>query len=348
MKQALVISGGGSKGAFSVGVVKDLVNTYRIDFEILVGTSTGALIIPLVALGEIAKLEELYTSVSTDKIIKKYNFGERVINGDVSIFTFGPLKEIIKNIYTDDFFTRLLNSGKEIFLTTVCLQTEELVVFTTAQNHQPGKYYKVKKLENGEQFRAAVLASASQPVFTPPVKVNASLPSDPHQDLQYVDGGVREYAGIAIAADAGAQEIFTILHAAKNFVPDLSVQYKSIFPVLQQTLAMFITDVGDNDVYLPYQYNEGLKYIKAVKKKMEANGVSKSAIDSYFTLPDTKNVFQNREPFKIHIIQPDQPLGGGPGGLDFNPIEMREMVVSGKMALQAYVANLPPGDVGWA
>ncbi len=348
MKQALVISGGGSKGAFSVGVIKDLVQTYRLDFDILVGTSTGALIAPLVALGEIDKLENLYTTVTNDKIIKKYNFGERVLNGDISIFTFGPLKEIIKNIYTDDYFNRLMNSGKEVYLTTVCLQTEELVVFTTAKNPQPSKYYKARTLVNGAQFRAAVLASASQPVFTPPVKVDENVPGAQNKNYQYVDGGVREYAGIAMAVDAGAAEIFTILHASKKFVPDANLQFSAIFPILEQTIAMFITDVGDNDLYVPFQYNEALKYIKAVKNNMRDLGVSQANVDKYFTVPDGNSVFQNRDPLKIHVIQPDEPLGGGPGGLDFNPIEMRQMMANGKLALQAYVATLHPADVGWA
>ena len=349
MKKALVISGGGSKGAFSVGVIKDLVQTYSLDFEILVGTSTGALIAPLAALGKIRELEDLYSTVTNDKIITKYNFGERVFNGDISIFTFGPLKNLIKSIYSDAFFNELMNSGKAVYLTTVCLQTEELVVFTTAKNPGPGKYYKLRTLVNADQFRAAVLASASQPVFTPPVKVDENVPGAPHQNYQYVDGGVREYAGIAMAVDAGATEIFTIIHASRGgVVADDALQFRQIFPILQQTIAMFITDVGDNDLYTPFQYNEALKYIHAVKQKMKDSGVSQADIDEYFTLSTTDNVFQNKEPLKIHLIQPDKPLGGGPGGLDFNPIEMREMITSGKMALQAYVSKLHPGEVGWA
>ncbi len=348
MKKALVISGGGSKGAFSVGVIKDIIQTYRLDFDVLVGTSTGALIAPLAALGELKTLEDLYSTVTNDKIITKYNFGERVLSGDISIFTFGPLKNIIKTIYTDAYFDRLMRSGKEVYLTTVCLQTEELVVFTTAKDPRPSKYYSARTLVNGDQFRAAVLASASQPVFTPPVKVDENVPGAANRDYQYVDGGVREYAGIAMAVDAGASEIFTILHASKNLAPVAGEQLRQIFPILERTIAMFITDVGDNDLYVPFQYNEALKYINAVKKKMRASGVAQADIDGYFTVANDDNVFQNKEPLKIHVIQPDKPLGGGPGGLDFNPIEMREMMTSGSLALQAYVATLHPGDVAWA
>lgn len=347
MKQALVISGGGSKGAFSVGVVKDLMETYKIDFDVLVGTSTGALIAPLAAVGDLHTLEDLYTNVTNDRIIKKYNFGQRVIDGAISIFTFGPLKEIIKTIYTDAFFQKLQASGKKIFLTTVCLQTEELVVFTTAKNHKASKYYKAIQLVNGEQFRAAVLASASQPVFTPPVRVNENVPGAANKDYQYVDGGVREYAGVMMAVDAGASEVFTVLHSSRNPIADPN-QFQQIFPILQRTISMFITDVGVNDLYTPFQFNEALKYIQDVKENMKSMGVPQADIEKYFTLQGNAGVFQNLKPVRIHVIQPEQALGGGPGGLDFNPIEMREMLVSGRNALQSYVASLPPGDVIWA
>jgi len=51
---------------------------------------------------------------------------------------------------------------------------------------------------------------------------------------------------------------------------------------------------------------------------------------------------------KIHIIRPKKPLGGGAGGLIFDPTEMKGMVVSGEMQAQNYVASLSPGDVDWA
>lgn len=347
MKRALVVSGGGSKGAFSVGVIKDLVQLYHVNFDVLVGTSTGALIAPLVAMGDLERLEELYTTVTNDKIIIKYNFGNRVIEGKPSIFSFEPLKKTIAQIYHDNFFARLKNSGKELYLTTVCLQTEELVVFTTAQNPVTHSYYRTQQLVNGDQFRAAVLASASQPVFTPPVKVNEKVPADAHQNYQFVDGGVREYAGLMIAVDTLATEIFTILHSSRKFAAS-SQQFNDLFSILQQTIELFITDVSENDLLLPLQYNAALKYIWEVKQNMRRLGVAGQDIQKYFTLSNGSNPFENREPLKIHVIQPASPLGGGPGGLDFNPAEMKDMLANGRLALQSYVAHLKPGDVDWA
>jgi predicted acylesterase/phospholipase RssA len=75
-RAALVISGGGAKGAFAVGVVKHLFLAYRETgwFAITGGTSTGALISPIAALmaapdpmgsEALHTLERMYTTVST-------------------------------------------------------------------------------------------------------------------------------------------------------------------------------------------------------------------------------------------------------------------------------------------
>ena len=345
MKKALVVSGGGSKGAFAVGVIKQLTQNYNLTFDVIVGTSTGSLIAPLVALGKIDDLEKLYTTITNVDIIIKDNLGTRL--SENSIFRVTPLWEKIKSIYTDDFFTQLNQSGKEIYLNTTCLQSEELVVFTNAVAPAESKYYTVRKLVNADHFRKAVLASACQPVFMTPVKVNLDVPGEENPNYQFVDGGVREYAGVQMAIDADAKEIFTILLSAINPGKN-TTDYKTMFPVLEQTIAIFTTDVGKNDLIIPFQYNEALKYIDAVKKKMKREGLKADDINRYFTIQGRESPFEDKIPLQIHIIQPDMPLGGGPGGLDFIPDDMKLMLAKGESSAADFVASLNPGEVDWA
>lgn len=344
MKKALVISGGGSKGAFAVGVYKHLVENYSLDFEVLVGTSTGALIVPLAALGKTELLEKLYTTQKTENIIIKDNIGNR-LNKD-SIFDVTPLWETIRKYYTNDFYQELIDSGKEVFINTTCLQTEELVVFTTVQNPRTSRYYQVKKFVDAEQFRRAVLASASQPVFMTPVKVNKQVPGEPFPDHQYVDGGVREYAGVQVAIEYDAGEIFTILLSSDK--PAVAPEFKTLFPILEQTINIFMSDVSRNDLVIPFQYNEALTYIDAVKKKMKRDGIPGDDVEKYFHIRGRENPYEGKIPLRIHLIRPDQPLGGGPGGLIFDPKEMKQMLVKGNLQAQQFVASLSPGEVDWA
>ncbi len=345
MKKALVISGGGSKGAFAVGVYKHLISAYALDFDVLVGTSTGSLIVPLAALGKIDLLEKLYTTQKTENIVIKDNIGNR-LNKD-AIFEVTPLWETIKKFYTDDFYDELMDSGKEIFLNTTCLQTEELVVFTNVANPSPSKYYEIRTLVNAEHFRRAVLASACQPVFMTPVKVNKQVPGEPHPDHQFVDGGVREYAGVQMAIDYDAKEIFTILLSSSDKSAEAPL-FTTLFPILEKTISIFTADVSKNDLVIPQLYNEAITYIDAVKKKMKREGVSAEDIAKYFFIRGRENPFEDKVPLKIHIIRPKNPLGGGAGGLIFDPTEMKGMLATGEMQAENYVAGLSPGDVDWA
>lgn len=66
--KALVISGGGSKGAYAGGVAQYLIEEDGRDYDMFLGTSTGSLLVPHLAAGRIDKLHEVYTSVSQNDI----------------------------------------------------------------------------------------------------------------------------------------------------------------------------------------------------------------------------------------------------------------------------------------
>ena len=338
-KTALVVSGGGSKGAFAVGVIKQLAMEFPdIVFDILVGTSTGSLIVPFVALDELDILEQLYTTVTTENIILKGNVGVRLLT-DNSLYDAKPLANLVKQYYDDNRCNQLFALTKEVYLATTCLQTEKTVYFST-KNPSLVTDYEVTKLDAPDELRRAVMASACQPVFMPPMEVKkGSLPL-----RQYVDGGLREYAGIQLAIDAGAEEIYAILLSTGKD-ETIETPYGDALKILKQTIDIFISDVGENDIRVPAIYNRALRYIDAVKKKMKADGLTQVDINRYFNIPDS-NPFTGKKPLKIHLIRPSASLGGGPGGLDFDPAEMKGMLAKGELAITNYMANLPPDGSG--
>jgi predicted patatin/cPLA2 family phospholipase len=61
--RALVISGGGSKGAFAGGISDFLLNECHHDYQIFIGTSAGSLLVPLLALGETERLKKVFTTI---------------------------------------------------------------------------------------------------------------------------------------------------------------------------------------------------------------------------------------------------------------------------------------------
>ena len=344
MKRALVISGGGSKGAFAIGVLKELFITYpRLDFDIYVGTSAGSLVISLASLKMIDTLERIYTTISNKDLFIEGNIVNRL--SENSLFDVTPAWKMIQNNYPDSNYDQLVSSGKKVFLTTVCLQTNELNIFTNdASSIQPGDY-KVVQTINADHYRRAMLASSCEPVFMPPIKVGRGVPGAANPEYQYVDGGVVEYVGIQMAIDAGATEIFAILLS-----PDgqgaVKPQFTNLLDILGETVDILTGEVGKNDIAITDQYAAALKYISDVKKQMGASGVSQADIDQYFTLAEPNN-FQNKEAIKIFKIRPEASLGGGPGGLTFDPTEMKGMLAKGQSVFKDFAANLTPGDISW-
>lgn len=331
MKRALVISGGGSRGAFAVGVIRYLSTHFpAIVFDSIIGTSTGALIAPLAATGDLNLLVKLYTTTTTSNIILKGNIVNRLLSSN-SLYDASPLAQLVTQYYNDAFCQKLFILQKEIYLVTTCLQTSDIVYFTNRDVHLKTGF-DVRKLFSADELRRAVMASACEPVFMPPIEIKkGSMPL-----RQYVDGGVRELAGLQLAIDAGAEEIYAILLTPAD-VPAEEKNFSNTLSILEQTVDIFTQDVGLNDVQLPLAYNRALGYIAAVKSKMLAAGVPQQTIDTYFTIPD--NPFSGKKPLKIRIIRPDAPLGGGPGGLTFDPAEMKGMLALGEQKAADFMSQ---------
>lgn len=335
-KTALVISGGGSKGAFAVGALKAMYqHTPSLKFDILVGTSTGSLIAPLATVKDIKLLEQLYTTVKTDNVITTYNVGNRFLTAD-SIFGVEPLAKLMQQYYTDAFFADLATRPYNVMLATTCLQTAEPVFFTSRPITMPTNHH-VVQVSKADHFRRAVMASACQPVFMTPIEVIPG--AKPLR--QYVDGGVREYAGIQIAIEQGADEVFVILLSGETQVP-VEKRYTSVPDILMRTIEIFTEDVGENDIVIPLLYNKALNFIDGVRANMKQAGLSDAKINQIMNVPD--NPFNNKRSVNLHIIRPDGYLGGGPGGLTFDPAEMKGMVAKGQNSMNQYIASLTPGS----
>ena len=205
--RALVISGGGSKGAFAGGVAEYLMSKQKREYDILIGTSTGSLMISHLALGRVEMLKELYTNVNQSTIFSNSPFivkGKRELK-TVSINhfkvlwnllrkrkTFGESKNLRKLIYKkidDDFFKELKESNKDIVVTVSNL-TEGVVE------------YKSIKDFNREEFCDWIWASCNYVPFMSLYEKN---------NFQYADGGFGALVPIKEAINRGAKEIDVVI-----------------------------------------------------------------------------------------------------------------------------------------
>lgn len=290
MKTALVISGGGSKGAFAVGAV-EVLRERGITFDMIVGTSTGALIAPLVAVDDIDELVKQYTTIKTRDIIRK-NWRHFFYDG---YYHTRPLEKRIRRIMDGSRYEKLMNSKSPlILLCAVSLQTRKVMYFG-----QRAEFDDVISWETFDKFVGAMIGSMSQPtIMTVPVMGGHQL----------VDGGVREIAPISIAARAGIRKIYVVINSPEK--PSASNKfYSNALQIGMRTLDLMTDEIVLNDVRMAEMCNEALITSTDASKVIASKFVDKHLIE-------------------IVIIRPKNSLPSD--GLSFDPKTMQIMREMGK------------------
>lgn len=201
--RALVLSGGGSKGAFQVGALEHMLGDLELQYDIIAGISVGALngaFISQFKAGEekeaIKGLVDVWNTVNDRRIfnLNHWRMKRRPFKRDkvsmlrsalkkLSFYDSTPLEEMVEEVL-DPFL--LWNSGKKLSIGCVSLSDGEI-------RHWD---------ENSKDIVKAVAASAAYPVFFRPVEIDGEL---------WTDGGIRHTTPIEQAISMGATEIDVIL-----------------------------------------------------------------------------------------------------------------------------------------
>jgi len=142
--RALVISGGGSKGAFAGGVAQYLMQEKGHAYDLLLGTSTGSLLIPHLALGNVDKIRSIYTNVSMEHIfdinpfvvkrrkgvdivtINHFNVLLQFIRGKRTFGESRKLRAYIRDNFTLSEFNQLKASNCNIVVTVTNLSRNDV------------------------------------------------------------------------------------------------------------------------------------------------------------------------------------------------------------------------------
>jgi len=205
--RALVISGGGSTGAFAGGVAQYLIEEQGHDYDLYLGTSTGSLLISHLALNKTQKIKDVYTSVTQKSIFSNKPFLVKRVHGydQISINhfnvlknflkggkTFGEshnLKKLILETITPEEFEILKASSKEIVVTVSNLSMNEVE-------------YKSINDFSYDDFCEWIWISCNYTPFMSLVKKNG---------CEYADGGLGSMVPIEEAIKRGATEIDAII-----------------------------------------------------------------------------------------------------------------------------------------
>jgi predicted patatin/cPLA2 family phospholipase len=207
MKKALVISGGGSKGAFAGGVAQYLMTKDHRDYDLFLGTSTGSLMVSHLALGMLDELKYIYTNVNQDAIFSNNPFLIKKIGGENVVTinhlntiwnflngrkTFGEsknLRKLILNNVTKEMYESIQKNNKEVIVTVSNLTANQIE-------------YKSSNDCSYEDFCDWIWGSCNYVPFMSLLEKNKQ---------QYADGGFGALVPIRQAILNGATEIDAII-----------------------------------------------------------------------------------------------------------------------------------------
>lgn len=226
--RALVISGGGSKGAFAGGVAQFLMQECKYNYDIFVGTSTGSLLVSHLALGKIQEIKHVYTSVNQESIFSSNPFTittDKFGNKQVKINHWSVLKSFIRGKKTfgesvalrqlifDNFsieeFNQLKNESKDVVVTVSNLTKNRV------------EYKELKKCTYVD-FCEWIWASANFVPFMTLYEKN---------NCEYADGGFGNMVPIEEAIRLGAKIIDVIVLETQHEI-HLKQKPKNVFSLI--------------------------------------------------------------------------------------------------------------------
>ena len=241
--RALVISGGGSKGAFGGGVAQYLLQEKSCKYDILIGSSTGSLLIPHLALGEVDKIYRIYTNVNMGKIFDINPFVVKHKNGvdivTINHFnvllqflkrkrTFGEsykLRKYIKRSFTFKEFTQLKASNCDLVVTVTNLSKNEV------------EYKSIKDFEYND-FCEWIWISCNYIPFMSLAKKD---------NFEYGDGGFSSLVPIREAINRGATEIDVVILETEVQISPKNIG-KNPFSLMIDLFQILLNQVEKHDI----------------------------------------------------------------------------------------------------
>ena len=284
MKRALVLSGGGAKGSYELGVYKAL-KRLGIKIDIITGTSIGAINGAFLVTGEYRKAKKFWTKMSSSDVFD-YSFKTKREYPKVA-------KDILKNKglkfdRAEEFFGSVINEDK------IRKSKIDFGLITFNLKNRVPKSLTKKDIPKGKML-SYIMASAS------------CFPVVEMKDIDgeyYVDGGYYDNLPINLAIEMGADEIIAVDLSAVGLKRKVKNKDVKIDYIKNSLKGGFILDFDPNNARrsMKIGYNDTMKYFKKLDGKnytFKKNNLTKNykRIESYYAsllkkilLSDSKRV----------------------------------------------------------
>ena len=242
--RALVLSGGGVKGAYQSGVLCHLILDLGRQYDILCGVSVGALNCSFLSMfikeeekQGFERLLQFWLTVNNDKIWKRwFPFGKLHALWLKSLFNSQPLIDTVHQYVNLDAIRK---SGRQVSVGAVSLTTGQYRSFT----------------QDDDSFVDGVLASSAFPSGLKPIFIDGEL---------YTDGGVKHVTPLKEAINLGATEVDMILCA-----PTMSTapydNHSAALKLALRTVDLMSDEITDADLKMAILYNKMAEFDSSKK-----------------------------------------------------------------------------------
>jgi NTE family protein len=285
--KALVLSGGGVLGAYEVGALKKLLKEDKNEYDILTGISVGAINTSFLAqfkkgtpADDYDKLEAMWLACNDSKI-KQIWWGWRWLSKLWSYFQYVPAFWK-SSVYDSSPLQNWIDQGIDIQL----IQSSGKMLRVVAVSWNTGESNVAT--EQDINIKDWVKASSAFPCMLSPIIIN---------NVEWMDGGVREQTPLGEAIRAGADEIDIIMTGNPDLSSYFDTTNQAVVPGrLGRVLSIFSDAIMRSDLRIC-----GLKNDLAELK------------------PEYKKI-------KIRLLQPSSPISGD---LEFDPGHIRTLMQAG-------------------
>jgi len=228
--RALVLPGGGGRGAYQVGVSKALQER-GIEFDLAFGTSIGGINATLMAQGNMKRLEDLWCNIRGKDVFalpSAHQIGRLVLGHKLGLLDTRPLEDVLRR---EVDLQKLKASKTKIGWCTTDLCSLETRLIT------------IDDIVSTNELIDVLMATSAIPMAFPPRHIQG-------QGL-WVDGGLVRNTPVETAIQMGADEVYMVLlHPEK-----INVCPVNMFEVLVRCLDIVLEASARKEIETAELYN---------------------------------------------------------------------------------------------
>jgi len=277
-KTALLLSGGGARGAYQIGVLKAIATFYPrnhgLPFPILCGTSAGAL--NSTALGcyassfhlGVKKLDWIWRNMRTDQIYRsnfsyvvrfminnltKWMRSDLYRNRPTSLLDNGPLRDLLKKVVPFERLERNINNGYLHALSVTASSYKNGASVSFFQGHpEIADWHRAKR----ESLRGTLnfehlMASSALPFVFPAIEVQQSF---------YGDGSIHQLSPLSTPIHLGADKILCIgLDSPHDIKPHQQIRHPTASSIAGHLLDSVFSDTLGSDIERAQRVNNTIE-----------------------------------------------------------------------------------------